>query len=162
MNTSDCTVLPILFRDFLQPEDLHAILRLVPTLKFETGRQQSGYEKVSLLRNVAAEPWVLRCASIHPNHGYDAWLLRYPTGSCVPPHKDTLEDPLIEHHRINVLVAQSVGGEAYVENKPVALQPGDGYYFRPDIQKHWVTPITKGERVVLSVGFALDTTRRGI
>ena len=56
-------------------------------LKWELGRQGTGYEKVTLLMTRFPIPM-------------DAYLLRYTKDTGVPPHKDTLEQG--RHYRLNI------------------------------------------------------------
>jgi len=100
------------------------------------GRQGTGYQKLPLLRLPAV----------------DAYLLRFPEGSHVPRHVDPV--PGRRHWRLNVtLVAPGDGGEfvcgrAWRLGRRVTL-------FRPDRDVHSVTRVTRGTRVVLSVGWTI-------
>lgn len=101
--------------------------------RWESGRQGSGYEKVTLFH-------LFFC---------DLYLLRYPTGSFIAPHVD--EVPRWKHFRLNFILRKAEGGsfvcpDAFLNWKRIKL-------FRPDVHKHSVGTITKGTRYVLSIGW---------
>lgn len=91
----------------------------------------------------------------------DAYILRYPEGSSVPWHRDSV--PGRRHFRLNVVLKRAqVGGEMVIlgVRKPRPFDcaggvPGRIYCFRPDLHPHRVFRIHQGERWVLSFGLAV-------
>lgn len=134
--------------------------RVIETLSrhatWEEGRQKTGYEKSNLLP-ITGIRWILdRALSTLGNPSeFDAYLLRYPTGSEIPPHTDPAEEGLC-HVRFNALAKAGTGGMLYLENQERPLAEGDAYLFRPDITEHRVDPLEAGERLVLSVGANIE------
>lgn len=106
-------------------------------LRWVRGRQQTGYEKMLLATARFPLP-------------FDLYLLRYPTGSSVPPHVDAVDGR--RHFRLNVVLREAeVGGEfscrsAILQTRPIKL-------FRPDVAEHSVSEIRQGSRLVLSLGW---------
>ena len=69
-------------------------------LRWQRGRQGSGYDKMLLL----TARWPLP---------FDSYLIRYPEGSAIPPHTDPVSTG--RHYRLNiVLKASPRGGEFQV------------------------------------------------
>lgn len=100
------------------------------------GRQGSGYLKFKLC---ALEPY------------FDAYILRYPTGSQIPAHRDPVEGRA--HYRLNlVLWRPTVGGEFQCHSS--IFQGSRVTLFRPDLHVHSVSPIQEGSRLVLSLGMS--------
>lgn len=107
---------------------------------WEHGRQGGGYSKFTILFS--------RTLNL------DMYLLRLPMGSMVQHHVDPA--PLgYEHHRVNItLRSAQKGGVTYFEmpnERPVRAPKH--YHFRPDIVRHFVTPIMKGKILMLSIGW---------
>lgn len=98
-------------------------------MKWEYGRQGTGYFK----KKLAEGSW------------WDLWLLKYPAGTSIPPHVDRVDGK--QHFRLNVVLKgeQTFGGEVILKFGPIVL-------FRPDTMRHWVRKVTK-ERLVLSLGW---------
>lgn len=100
------------------------------------GRQGTGYDKLLLVEG----------------RRFDLYLLRFPTGAHLPPHRDELDDA--GHLRLNlVLIPARRGGHfecpaAYVDRPRLKL-------FRSDLHEHAVSTIEAGTRWVLSLGLAL-------
>jgi predicted 2-oxoglutarate/Fe(II)-dependent dioxygenase YbiX len=133
-----------------------AFLRgLAAELGFEPGRQGTGYEKAQVPAEVQAIQ-DLRDVALHhlgvpSSHAHDCYILRYEEGSFIPPHKD--DAPFgSQHWRLNAIIDAAEGGILLVNNKPIDLKQSDAYVFRPDALLHEVTPITKGTRLIFSVG----------
>ena len=103
---------------------------------WQKGRQESGYEKMTLLRSKLFK--------------FDVYLLKYPTGSVIKAHKDKV-DSVFEHHRLNIVIKQAKKGGVFICNDEV--KKGRFHYFRPDIMKHEVTEIEAGTRYVFSLGW---------
>lgn len=102
---------------------------------WEAGRQRGGYDKLLLLEG----------------RRFDIYLLRFPVGSSVPPHRDPVAGA--RHLRVNVVVVPARRGgefectEAYVDWSRIKV-------FRSDLHEHAVSEIEAGTRWVLSVGVA--------
>lgn len=110
-------------------------------LKWQNGRQNSGYDTLRLLQG----------------KNFDFYLLRFRQGSSIKWHVDPVEAGM-RHFRLNLFVKPAeIGGEfrsngSIIKNRFFCL-------FRPDIHRHSVTPIIKGTRYVLSFGFVLKEKR---
>jgi len=101
---------------------------------WESGRQGTGYLKYLLIA------------------GYFCYLylLKFPTRSYVPEHTDPV--PGVRHIRLNIILRHAnEGGEFKCEGK-LLINWSRVKLFRPDIQKHSVSRVKKGERLVLSLG----------
>lgn len=153
-----------LHTDFHRYEDLFttadidhyiALANWTPTSKWETGRQNTGYEKLAL--NVGAErhSTIERSLALldYPAF-FDACLIRYRHGAHVPLHKDDGLPPGVIHRRLNVLLqAPRAGGRLTFVNAGITLLIGDGVLFRPDITEHSVSTVYGSiDRLVFSVG----------
>jgi len=111
---------------------------LGPLWRWQTGRRNTGYDKLLL----AAAPWPV---------AFDLHLLRFPTGTHIPPHRDPTRG---RHFRVNlVLVPATEGGEFVCGDVLVDLPRLK--VFRSDLAEHSVTEITAGTRWVLSLGVVL-------
>ena len=110
-------------------------------MKWEKGRQNSGYDKLKLF-----ESQKLKC---------DCYLLHYPTGSEIKPHTDKV-DLQYDHYRLNfVLHKAKKGGIFKCDN--VLFKLGRLVVFRPDQNEHSVTQIEEGTRLVFSFGWLRHT-----
>ncbi len=107
-------------------------------MKWELGRQGTGYFKKKLLQS----KWPLP---------FDLWLLKYPEGTYIPPHRDPVEKG--RHFRLNVVVWKAkVGGDCKIY-LPIPKMAGRINFFRPDLLTHEVTKVEKGTRYVVSLGY---------
>lgn len=80
-----------------------------------------------------------------------AIFLKYPEGDGIRPHKDPNHNG--RHIRCGILLQEALsGGLLHVDGEWVDMEPGDAVIYRPDKYEHWVTPITEGERYLLTVG----------
>lgn len=114
-------------------------LYLKLAFRWQSGRQGSGYDKMLLL----TAPWPVP---------FDSYLIRYPEGSSIPPHRDPVQTG--RHYRLNiVLKAPKSGGEFLCEN-PI-YQSRRIKLFRPDICEHSVSKVQGGSRYILSIGWVL-------
>lgn len=105
--------------------------------RWQSGRQQTGYDKMLLAGGYWPVP-------------FDLYLLRFNEGSELPPHVDVVTKG--EHYRLNiVLKAAKMGGE-FVCNSPIFANARIKY-FRSDISEHAVTKVLAGRRYVLSLGW---------
>lgn len=110
--------------------------------KWVAGRQGTGYSILTLA-------WVTKKWSPVP---FDAYILKYPEGSYIPPHKD--EPGFGKHYRINIILKKCAeGGEFFSENALFKL--GRVVLFRPDLSLHTVTKVKRGTRYVLSFGWII-------
>lgn len=109
-------------------------------MKWEQGRQGTGYEKLKIFQFL----------------NMDCYILRYKVGDFIPTHKDPV--PNRKHWRLNIeLKKAKVGGifQYYDTSRNLWVTPGRISRFRSDIFKHRVSRIGKGSRVVLTFGVAL-------
>ncbi|MBB6523650.1 2OG-Fe(II) oxygenase [Pseudoteredinibacter isoporae] len=110
--------------------------------KWQKGRQNSGYDKMLL------------CGSYWPLP-FDVYLLRFPEGSEIPPHKDKVKSG--RHYRLNIVLKQAErGGEFYCES-PI-YENARIKFFRPDLSEHSVSKVEKGNRYLLSLGWVRDSS----
>jgi hypothetical protein len=143
-----------LIPNFIGAGEIAALSRFVDRHDFEPGRQGTGYEKLAL----KYDEWPLareRCLAalgVSYDTAHDCYMLRYQVGASIPAHVD--DAPLAsEHHRINVCVVEPVGGGVlYVDGSAVPLRAGDAYVFRPDVEGHEVAMVTRGVRLMFTVG----------
>jgi hypothetical protein len=140
---------------FLSDTERQHLLALArdPARIWSAGRQETGYTR-SPVTVPALAPLVARAlAAIHGGalHGHDVWLLQYGDGAFIPPHVDPPLTDGARHGRLNAIIATGGGGVLVLDGAEVPLAPGDAVVFRPDTQRHAVTPVI-GERLVWSVG----------
>ncbi len=110
----------------------------MPDMKTIPGRQGTGYLKRALLE------W----------KGLDAWILTFPEGSRVPPHVDRI--PGRAHFRLNIVLQEAAVGGQFICADPIFASRRVAF-FRSDKSVHCVSRILRGERKVLSSGFAPPT-----
>lgn len=106
-------------------------------LRWERGRQGSGYDKLLLAANTFLIP-------------FDLYLLRFPVGTYIPPHRDPVATG--RHYRLNVILKRSPAGGEFVCDSPI-YQSARLNLFRSDICTHSVTRVEGGSRYVLSLGW---------
>lgn len=106
-----------------------------PKFCWISGRQQSGYSKMLLSQG----------------KNWDCWILKYPSGSEIPTHIDSV--PNKRHYRFNFILKKAVGGKF---SGQTILNLDRLIFFRPDICPHSVSKIESGTRYVLSFGFCLS------
>jgi hypothetical protein len=110
---------------------------LSKAFRWQRGRQGTGYDKMLLL----TARWPI---------AFDSYLIRYPEGTEIPPHKDPVEHR--GHYRLNIILkAPKSGGEFLCATPLFASQRIK--FFRPDICEHSVTRVVGGSRYVLSLGW---------
>lgn len=111
-------------------------------LQWSDGRQNTGYQKKLILQ------WKF----------FDVWLIKYKEGDHIPEHVDVVSEGY-NHHRINIVLKEALqGGDFICPNAKKFLKRI--YLFRPDRDKHSVTKIIKGERLVLSIGWIKKNSGR--
>ncbi len=141
-------------RGFVNEAELAELRALRVRPGFEPGRQGTGYDRLPVLdlSTLGMRMKCLRELGMPVTTPHDCFLLRFPPGSHIPPHRD-LVDPEREHHRINILVDEAPeGGELVMYGMRYPLHAGDAYAFRPDLEEHEVTPVIGATRYVFSVG----------
>lgn len=106
-------------------------------LRWRKGRQESGYDKLL----IATLPWPI---------AFDCYLLRFPTGSVIKPHTDPVQER--HHYRFNWVIKKAKQGGEFICEQTI-FRSKRYFLFRPDQVEHSVTPITKGTRYVLSIGW---------
>ena len=105
--------------------------------RWQSGRQGSGYDKMLLL----TARWPLP---------FDSYLIRYPDGSSIPPHKDPVQQG--RHYRLNIILKAPQAGGEFICAKPI-YSSSRIKLFRPDQCEHSVTKVQGGSRYVLSIGW---------
>jgi hypothetical protein len=104
-------------------------------MKWEHGRQNTGYDKLRLFIG----KW------------FDCYLLRYPPGSCIPPHTDPVTN--YQHFRLNIVLIPAQEGGEFSYSDPIFAW-GPVKLFRSDRSTHSVSKVGgKRSRYVLSVGW---------
>ena len=110
-------------------------------LRWEKGRQESGYWKLLLARSKLLK--------------FDVYILKLPTGCHVPAHRD--EVPGFRHFRLNVTLRKArEGGFTLIQPAPrilYGIQEERAYVFRPDLYTHMVTEVKEGSVWLLSIGW---------
>jgi hypothetical protein len=101
-------------------------------MKWEPGRQGTGYLKKLLAQGKA----------------WDCWLLKYPPWSKIPWHTDPVTKGL-KHYRINLVLW---GPQSFRADTPPIFKYGPLVFFRPDTTLHKVKG-TNQVRYVLSFGW---------
>lgn len=104
-------------------------------MKWQEGRQKTGYLNKKLFEST--------------RFSFDLYLLKFPENSYIPKHQDAVSSG--KHYRVNLILKEAEGGEFKCKN--TILNWRFLKIFRPDINEHEVTKVTKGTRYVLSFGF---------
>jgi len=112
-------------------------------MKWEKGRQNSGYEKIKLLESQRFK--------------FDVYLLRYRKGASIPPHYDPAPFGFA-HHRLNIVLKRAKDGGNFFTlshgiHRPHKFMNNRIIFFRPDITSHMVSKVKRGARYVLSIGW---------
>lgn len=146
-------------REFLSPADREALRALCSEIDraWDRGRQETGYLKSAIDPD---DPFVAgliarSLATLYPGprHGHDAWLLRYPEATSIPPHTDPALRDGARHARLNAIIAAPPsGGVLALDDTLIELGLGDAVVFYPDRVQHQVSTVTGGERWIWSVG----------
>ncbi|NGY06861.1 2OG-Fe(II) oxygenase [Solimonas terrae] len=106
-------------------------------LRWQRGRQASGYDKMLLARGL----WPLP---------FDCYLLRFPEGAEIRPHTDPVGEG--RHFRLNIVVREAREGGEFVCAAPIRASRRIKL-FRPDVCEHSVSRVLRGTRHVLSIGW---------
>lgn len=110
-------------------------------MKWEKGRQGTGYEKLKIFQFL----------------NIDCYLLRYKVGDSIPWHVDPV--PGYRHWRLNVTLKEAVEGGEVLHKLPdhnfAEVQEDRVVIFRSDLVEHCVSKIYKGKRIVLTFGIAI-------
>ena len=110
-------------------------------LRWEPGRQGTGYDKCLIVTSPFPVP-------------FDCYLLRFPDGTEIPPHRDPVKTG--RHYRLNVVVKRAPSGGDFICADPI-LDWGRLKFFRSDRSIHSVTRVVGGSRYVLSIGWVLKS-----
>jgi hypothetical protein len=114
-------------------------------IKWEAGRQNSGYLKKLLY---------FRGKPLGKIKFIDVYLLKWPIGSFVKKHVDTVQ-PGEKHYRCNIFLWKAKRGGHFECYGPKIVDLPFMQVFRPDIHEHEVTLVTEGVRFVLSIGWVM-------
>lgn len=109
--------------------------------RWQRGRQNSGYEKM------------LICGAIWPMK-FDVYILKFPQGSEVKPHTDTVKSG--KHYRLNIVLKNATKGGEFICESPL-YESNRIKLFRPDISSHRVSNVIEGSRYLLSIGWVRKT-----
>lgn len=104
------------------------------------GRQHSGSDKMLLLQNHLG----LKC---------DAYFLRFPVGSMIPPRQDSVQYG--QHFRLNIVIKKSKADGEFICERSIIDLPRVKL-FRPDLYRHEVTEVQGSSCYVLSIGCVID------
>lgn len=146
-----------LISDFLTPHNIEFILRWADeSSDWTRGRQGTGYE-ILYVKDEPDFAGLVQRAILHLGpyfeDFYDAYLIRYRQGDFIPRHKDEASIVGKRHHRINAMVALAdEGGDLRIDGKLIELPLGAAVDFFPDEEEHEVAPVTRGRRILFSVG----------
>ncbi len=111
-------------------------------LRWQSGRQGTGYDKLLLLVNPFLVP-------------FDLYILRFPDGTEIPPHRDPVTGK--RHYRLNIILKRPRAGGEFICLDPI-FETKRIKLFRPDVSMHSVTKVQGGSRYVLSLGWTLRGT----
>lgn len=84
----------------------------------------------------------------------DCFLIKFPTGSYILPHKDETKNNR-RHYRLNIILCQPKHGGVFKVERTIFSLFNRIHFFRPDLYEHEVTKVEKGFRLVLSIGKTL-------
>ena len=108
-------------------------------LKWEKGRQGTGYLKLPIIFTKFPIPW-------------DVHILKMPERSRIKLHTDPV--PNYKVYRLNIVLREpKEGGKFICPSAMINFRRLK--YFRPDVMPHSISRIEEGERLVLSIGWCL-------
>lgn len=158
-------------RGLLSAAEVHSLLQIANNPlyaeRFAAGRRLSGYlclavdhlfqyDVAGVFEFVGRAFNALEAGTIDVARS-DALFLLFGTGAGIPEHVD--DDHLEsghQHWRCNILLERAAeGGELVIADQPIDLRPGDAVLFRSDCERHRVSPVTRGRRLVFTVGALL-------
>lgn len=113
------------------------MIQFINKLPWIDGRQGTGYKKIKLLES--------------KKFLFDCYLLYFPEGSEIPPHRDPVPQGY-KHYRLNIFLVKAIEGGIFL-CKNTIHSFSRFQLFRPDVEEHSVSKITKGYRLVLSIGW---------
>jgi hypothetical protein len=130
---------------------IHQIKQMAKDLlRWRSGRQSSGYEKMLL----ATAPWPV---------AFDLYLLRFKKGAQIPFHRDPAPKDkrgrTMRHYRLNIFLRNADKGGVFqtrtdcADDKHRLFSASRVELFRPDLLEHSVTEVEDGTRYVLSLGW---------
>lgn len=122
-------------------DDMPPAGRPPSTRGWRPGRQGTGYLKLLLAKGAT----------------WDAWLLKYPAGTGVQPHRDPVAAGR-EHHRLNIVLRGDKQALRVGLHSRAVLRHWLGgriTWLRPDWLTHAVPPVSR-ERLVLSIGWVRE------
>lgn len=105
--------------------------------RWQGGRQRGGYQKLLIL----IARWPLP---------FDVYLLRFPEGSEIAPHRDPVAQG--QHFRLNLILKSARRGGDFICAEPIYASKRIKL-FRPDACEHRVTRVEQGTRYLLSIGW---------
>lgn len=80
------------------------------------------------------------------------YFIYYPVDTLMHPHIDTYH--LGDYWKVGILLKQDcVGGIFKVLGEEIKLEVGDLYVFHANKEKHEVTKVTEGQRLIISMGY---------
>ena len=82
----------------------------------------------------------------------DCYIIKYKQGASIPKHKDAVKDG--RHYRLNWEFWKAENGGEF-RCKTIWSLFGRVHFFRPDLEYHEVSEVTKGTRYILSIGKTL-------
>ena len=141
---------------YLSTGEIESLITRAPNMAWEVG-QGTGYAKARLDNEpmFAALIETTRQYLVPDDDGdgvFDAYLLRYPNRSYLPPHRDLASLFGRRYKRFDALVqAPDAGGVLRFGRAEVPLQVGDAVIFYPDEIEQSVSLVV-GERLVFSLG----------
>lgn len=109
-------------------------------IQWQNGRQNSGYFKRLLL-------------TFNKPFHFDMYLLKFPEGSFIKEHIDPLKEGY-KHFRLNIILKKPSSGGIFYTEKSI-FEKNRIKFFRPDLYKHSVSKIIKGDRFIISIGFLI-------
>lgn len=122
-------------------------MKLPKLLRWTRGRQKDSTYWIFPIFRVLIP--ILKLFEAPRSLGVDSYIIYYPIGSSIGWHRDP--NPRGDHYRVNIELWRGQGGEFLCGE--TIYSNGRIHFFRPDINLHRVTEVTKGRRVVFSVGW---------
>lgn len=107
-------------------------------LKWQLGRQKSGYEILPIIF------WNKLC--------FDCYLIKISQGTEVPAHKDEVSDK--RHVRLNIHIGSYTGGKFLIED-PIIKIFQFFWVIRPDKYEHKLELVKTGNLYIFSIGWTL-------